>query len=239
MPIVVTSGTNLAHPSMVTSLDGTLHLAWLANSLATHSTIGYAHFAGGTWGAVETVSAGDSLVLSNGDSDQGPSIATDTNNTPYVLFMDGAVLGSNDYVRMRFRTPGGIWSDDTPPGGTGGASNPNATMFAHTPQNYISNSNDAFVFLGHDVNIQFGYQYQLGGAGNSWGAYATLDPRSKTNPGAGDTVEPGTDGSASVRFDPLRDNNSSIIDVLYFDERDNSDASHHHASVYYKAIVIG
>jgi hypothetical protein len=46
-------------------------------------------------------------------------------------------------------------------------------------------------------------------------------------------------GSASVRFDPLRDNNPNIIDVIYYDERDNSDANHHHATVYYKATVIG
>jgi hypothetical protein len=112
-------------------------------------------------------------------------------------------------------------------------------MFAHTPQNYISTTNDNYVFLGHDANYEFGYQYQLGGLGANWGPYATLDPRSATNPGTGDTVEPGTDGSASVRFDPLRDNNTNIIDAIYFDERDNSDTSHHHATVYYKAIVIG
>ena len=239
MPISVTSGTNIVHPSMVTSLDGTLHLTWLANSQAAHSTIGYAHYANGSWSAPETVSAGDALVLANGDSDQGPSIATDTNNTPYVLFMDGTVLGHDDYVRMRYRNTDGTWSDNTPPGGSGGASNPSATMFAHTPQNYISSTNGNYVFLGHDVNFEFGYQYQLGGQGTNWGPFTTLDPRSASNPAPGDTVEPGTDGSASVRFDPLRDNNTNIIDVIYFDERDNSDAPHHHATVYYKAIVIG
>ena len=238
-PAAVVSGTDLAHPSMVTSLDGSLHLAWLANSQATHSTIAYAHFAGGSWSAAETVSAGDAAVLSNGDSDQGPSIATDTNNTPYVLFMDGTVLGADDYVRMRYRTAGGTWSDDTPPGDGGGASNASAKMFAHTPQNYISSTNANYVFLGHDANYEFGYQYQLGGLGSNWGPFATLDPRSASSPGPGDTIEAGTDGSASVRFDPLRDNNPNIIDVIYFDERDNSDASHHHATVYYKAIVIG
>ncbi len=238
MPVIVASGTNLMHPSMVTSLDGALHLAWLANSLATHSTVGYAHYAAGSWSAPETVSAGDSLVLANGDDDQGPSIATDANNTPFVLYMDGSVSGIDDYVRMRYRTAGGTWADDTPPGGSGGASNPTATLFAHTPQNYISSSNGQFVFLGHDANVEFGYQYQLGGVGTSWDPYTTLDPHSATNPASGDTVEPGTDGSASVRFDPLRDNNASLIDVIYYDERDNSDASHHHATLYYKAIVI-
>ena len=105
-PVAVVNGADLAHPSMATSLDGSLHLAWLANSRATHSTIGFSHFTGVSWSAAETVSAGDSSVLSNGNSDQGPSIATDTNNTPYVLFMDGTVAGADDYVRMRYRTAG-------------------------------------------------------------------------------------------------------------------------------------
>jgi chitodextrinase len=238
-PLVVASGSNLMHPSMVTSLDGTLHLVWLANSLATHATIGYAHYAVGAWSAPETVSSGDSIVLANGDDDQGPSVATDASNTPYVLYMDGTVSGADDYVRMRYRAGDGTWTDDTPPGGNGGASNPAGTLFAHTPQDYISSRNAPFVFLGHDVNIEFGYQYQVGGVGTSWAPYTTLDPRSSSSPAPGDTVEPGTDGSASVRFDPLRDNNAGIIDVIYYDERDNADATHHHATVYYKAIVIG
>jgi chitodextrinase len=238
-PTPVAAGTNAMHPSLVTSLDGTLHLAWLDNSLATQPVIKYSHYASGGWSAVESVTTGDSVVLANGDSDQGPSVATDSANRPHVLFMDGTVSGSNDYVRMRFRSTGGVWTDETPPGGIGGASNASATWFAHTPQNYISNTDGEYVFLGHDVNVEFGYQYQLGGVGTNWGVYSTLDPQSKQSPVAGDTCEPGTDGSASIRFDPLRDNNSGIIDVIYFDERDDSDCTHHHARVFYRAIVIG
>jgi hypothetical protein len=237
-PAAVASGTNLMHPSMVTSRDGTLQLAWLDNSLATHARVEYARYNGSSWSTPELVSNGDASVLANNNGDQGPSIAADTSNRPSVLYLDGTPAGSDDYVRMRYRTSGGSWTDNTPPAGAGGASNPNATLFAHTPQNYIAANNDTYVFLGHDVNIQFGYQYQSGGAGSAWGPYTTLDPRSKTNPAPGDTCEPGTDGSASIRFDPLRDNNPGIIDVLYYDERDNSDCSHHHATLYYKAIVI-
>ena len=42
----VATGTDLMHPSMVTSRDGSLHLAWLENSLAAHSTVRYARFDG-------------------------------------------------------------------------------------------------------------------------------------------------------------------------------------------------
>ena len=66
-PVTVFSGTNEMHPSMVTALDGTLQLAWLDNALASHAVIKYARYSLGAWSAAETVSAGDSLVLSNGD----------------------------------------------------------------------------------------------------------------------------------------------------------------------------
>jgi hypothetical protein len=236
-PATLFSGTNEMHPSMVTALDGSLHLAWLDNSLASHSVVKYAHYTAGSWSAVETVSTGDNVVLANGDDDQGPSIATDTLNRPHVLYMDGTVNGSDNYVRMRYRTSAGVWTDNTPPGGAGGASNPAGTWYSHTPQNYISASGDDWVFLGHDVNISpGGYQYQTNGAGNNWSAYATIDPRNSTNTTAG---SPGLDGSASTRFDPLRDNNPGIIDLLYYDENDGTAGYPHHATVYYKAIDLG
>ncbi len=237
-PASIAIGTNIMHPSMVTALDGSFNLAWMNNSLATHSEIDYSKYTGGSWSIPEQVTLGDSNVLNNGDSDQGPGLTVDTSGRPIVVFMDGTPNGT-DYVRMRYRDANGLWTDNTPPGGSGGASNPNGTWFAHTPQNYTSSSNANFVFLGHDINVQFGYQYQLGGLGASWGAYATLDPQSKTAPSSGDTCEPGTDGSASIRFDPSRDNNPNVIDVVYFDEQDDSDCAHHHARVMYKAVAIG
>src|SRR4029077_11356373 len=54
------NGTNQFQPSMVTALDGTNHLTWCNNCLAVHPNIKYAKFSSGAWGAVETVSSGDS-----------------------------------------------------------------------------------------------------------------------------------------------------------------------------------
>jgi hypothetical protein len=232
-PMVIFSGPDEMHPSLVTSVDGTIHAAWLDNSLASHATIKYSKYSGGIWSAAETVASG--TVLANGDDDQGPSIATDLNSVPHVLYMDGTVNGGDNYVRMRYRAPGGVWMDNTPPG-YAGPSSAGGTWYAHTPQNYISNAGDDYVFLGHDVNISpGGYQYKVGGAGNIWSTYQTLDPRNENNtlPGA-----PGLDGSASIRFDPLRDNNPGIIDVIYYDENDGTAGYSHHATVYYKAIII-
>jgi hypothetical protein len=229
------NGTNQFQPSMVTALDGTLHLTWCSNCLAAHPNIKYAKFSSGAWGAVETVNSGDSNVLGDADHDQIPAIATDLSSRPHVLYLDGTVNGSDNYVRMRYRTSDGTWTDNTPPG-ISGPSNPNGTWYCHTPTNYISSNNDIYVFLGHDRNISPGpYQYQIGGAGNNWSAVNQLDPRNQTNTTAG---APGLDGSASVRFDPLRDNNTGIIDVIYYDESDGTVGYSHHATVYYKALDL-
>jgi hypothetical protein len=229
------SGTNECNPSMVTALDGTIHLVWLDNSIATHATVRYAKYSG-SWGPIETPSIGDSLVLAQGDDDQGPSIATDLNNLPHVLYLDGTVNGTDNDVRLKYRAAEGVWTDNTPSGARG-ASNPNGTWYAHTPQNFISNVGDEYVFLGHDVNISPApYQYQLGGAGNNWSAVFQMDPRNGTNTTAG---APGIDGTANARFDPLRDNNPRIIDVLYYDENDGTEGYPHHATIYYKAVDIG
>jgi hypothetical protein len=232
-PSVVSSGSNAMHPTIVTAVDGSIHAAWLDNSLAAHAVLKYAKYSGGSWSTAETVASG--TVLANGNDDQGPSLVTDLNSVPYVLYMDGTVSGSDNYVRLRYRS-GGAWIDDTPTG-VGGSSNPNGIWYAHTPQNYFSQAGDLYVFLGHDVNMSpGGYQYQVGGAGNSWSSYFLLDPRNQNNTAAG---EPGLDGSASTRFDPLRDNNPNIIDLIYYDENDGTSGYPHHATVHYKALEIG
>jgi hypothetical protein len=236
-PVTIFSGTNEMQPALATARDGTIHLAWIDNSLATHAVIKYAHYVSGSWSAVETVSAGDNNVLSNGDHDQMPAVATDLNNLPHVIYNDGTVNGSDNYIRLRYRTAGGVWTDNTPPGTAGGASSSSGTWYNHTSQNYISSTGDEFVFLGHDINVSPGvYSYQVGGPGNTWSPANQLDPRNKNNVTAG---APGLDGSASIRWDPLRDNNPGIIDVLYYDENDGTAGYDHHATVYYKAIVIG
>jgi hypothetical protein len=230
----VASGTDLTHPSMVTALDGSIHAAWLASSYATHAVVQYAHYTG-TWSAAESVDTGGN-VLGNGDNDQGPSIATDLSSLPHVLYLVGTVNGADNDVRLRYRTAGGVWTDDSPPSSAGGASSASGTWYTHTPQNYISTSGDDYVFLGHDVNISPAvFEYQLGGVGNTWHAATQVDPRNQTNTTAGGV---GIDGSASVRFDPLQDNNPAIIDLLYYDENDGTANYDHHATLYYKAIVI-
>jgi chitodextrinase/sulfur relay (sulfurtransferase) DsrF/TusC family protein len=236
-PITVATGNNIMHPSLVTSLDGALHLSWLSESISTHSNVKYSKSTStGIWSAAETVNSGDALVLSNTNLDQGPSIATDRNNLPHVLYLDGTSNGSDNYVRMRYRNSAGVWTDNTPPGTSGGASNPNGNWYTHAPQCYIGQTGDVWVFLGHDTQISAGgYERQVGGPGNLWSAYSPLDPRNQTNTTAG---APGLDGSASIRFDPLRDNNPGIIDVLIFDENDGTAGYDHHATVYYKAIIL-
>ena len=232
----IASGTNQAHPSMVTSVDGALHLAWIDSSQSS-SGIKYSKCTtcstSPNWITAESVATG---VLVNGDNDQGPSIATDSGSLPYVLYLVGTVSGNDNYVRVKYRTSGGTWTDNTPPSSSGGASSSSGTWYTHTPGIYLDSGGDIFVFLGHDVNISPGvYEEQMGGVGNNWGAAVQVDPRNSTNTTAG---LPGLDGSASVRFDPLRDNNTGLIDLLYYDESDGTSGYAHHATLYYKAFAI-
>jgi chitodextrinase len=235
-PATIFAGPNQMQPSLTTAPDGTIHLAWLDNALATSPTIRYARSANGAWGTVETVSAGDTAVLSNAAGDQVPSVATDANGRPYVCYLDGSANGPNNYVRVRYRAAGGVWTDDSPPGTAGGAPKSSGTLFAHAPHVYVSQAGGTFVFLGHDVLVSpGGYSYQVGGPAASWSPYATLDPRNKNNTTAGYV---GLDGSVSTRYDPLRDNNPGIVDLVYYDEADGTPGYPHHATVFYKAVQL-
>jgi chitodextrinase len=64
---------------------------------------------------------------------------------------------------------------------------------------------DIYAVPGHNGNLNFGYQYEHGGAGQGWSSFATLD--STRN-----------DGSPSVRWDPARETDSRVIDAIYFNE---------------------
>ena len=130
----------------------------------------------------------DSSALNNNSLDQSPAIALDASGRPYVLY-----LSTSDYVRIKYRSAPGAWV----------ANDPTPNLYAHTPTIYMR-SNDLYAFLGHDANIHPGYQYQLSGA--PWSPYAVLDPVGSP------------DGSASTRWDPMRDYNPGVIDLLYFDE---------------------
>ena len=186
------------HPSLVTSLDGTLHAAWLDNSLAAHAAVGYSHQSGGSWSAPSS-SARRHARPQQHERRSGPSIATDPSNRPHVLYMDETSNGSDDYVRLRYRV-NGSWVDNTPPGGAGGPSNPAGTLYAHTPQNYVSSAGDDFVFLGHDSVISpGGYQYQPGGPGSNWSPYTRLDPRDRSNTTGGAPGPTAQPRSASIR----------------------------------------
>ena len=106
-------------------------------------------------------------------------------------------------VRIRYRTTSGSWVLDTLP----------ANLFTHAPQIY-GQGNDIYAFLGHDNQIRLGYQYHL--SGQPWAPYIPFT-----------TTADGTlDGSASVRWDPPRDNNPNVIDAAFFDENKHDDANY-------------
>jgi Big-like domain-containing protein len=205
---LATTGSPI-HPQLAADAAGTLYLAWLQDGASP--SIHYRSLpASGTWGPDETVAGSD--VLSNSNSDQGPSIVVTASGVPTVLFVSASrtVVGSANYGTVRIRSrSGGTWTENTVP-----------SLLSHTPQIYAQND-DLYAFLGHDTNIHFGYAWQP--AGGSWSPYTVLYSSS--------TV----DGSASIRWDPQRETNANVVDVAFYDEDVNDDKSYR-PRVYYVGV---
>jgi chitodextrinase len=213
-PVAVATGTPV-HPELALGTDGVMRLAWLDD--ASQPSIRYAERPpGGAWGAPQTVAS--SGVLSNSDSDQGPSIVVTPSGIPYVGWV-GDVPGVPTTsglpfspVRVSYR-PAGSWVADNPP----------TDIYTHTPQIY-GHGNDMYVFLGHDDQIRYGYLYHL--SGQPWSSYM---PLTSTSDGT-------LDGSANVRWDPLRETNAGVIDTTFFDE-DRLDNQTYLPELYYMAVL--
>jgi hypothetical protein len=98
-------------------------------------------------------------------------------------------------------------------------------LYAHTPQVYGAGQ-DVYAFLGHDDRIRFGFAYHLDG--RPWSAYIPLTTE----------AEGKLDGSASIRWDPLRETNANVIDTAFFDE-DRLGNSTWLPELYYMAVLPG
>jgi chitodextrinase len=211
MPVALSTGGSPLHPQLAADASGAFYLSWLADG--TSPAIDYKRRdPNGTWGATEVVASSD--VLSNSNSDQGPSIVVTSAGVPYVLYVSAKRTWTNgaDYgaIQVKYRTGSG-WTFDPVP----------TDILTHTPQIYAQ-GNDIYAFLGHDTSIHFGYAYHLAGA--SWSPYTVLY--------SGNTV----DGSASIRWDPQRETNANVIDAAFFDE-DSLDDKSFYAQAYYMAVL--
>jgi hypothetical protein len=142
------------------------------------------------------------------NNDQGPSLVVTGSGTVYVLYVSD-LPGSS--VRVRHDATAGWPLDPTP-----------TNLNTHTPQIY-GGGEDIYVFLGHDADINFGYIWHP--FGQPWAPYTKL------------TTEE-DDGSASVRWDPVRETNAGVIDTTFFDEDSLGDDSFI-PEVYYMAVLPG
>jgi hypothetical protein len=187
-PVTIATGTKPIHPSLAFDNSGNLHVAWMDDACSTCGSIKYMkRDAAGTWSAVETAAGTD--VLNNANADQGTSIVVTSTGRVCVNYLSAA---PGSAVRVTCRTSTGTWNADPLP----------TNIYAHTPQLY-SRNDDLYVFLGHDVDINYGYTFRA--AGQPWSPYKKL-------------LLEAHDGSASTRWDPRRDNNPNVIDTAFFDE---------------------
>jgi hypothetical protein len=216
-PAVVARGRSPMHVQLATDAAWNIHATWLDDPLSESgsSAVMYARqLASGAWGAPQVVDHGSPNVLSNATDDQGPSIVATASGIPYVLYLRGTTDNagkaiSTAVVRL---LRGGHWLDDSPPSTGYG--------ITHSPQLY-SRRNDIYLFLGHDVNIHWGYLVQR--AGQRWSPYRLLDAASAM------------DGSVSVRWDPARDANPGVIDAVHHSEDERGDGSYL-PQLYYQAV---
>jgi hypothetical protein len=205
-PETVATGTEPIHPQLAAEADGDLQVVWLEQGPTPR--VRWAERSAGAWSTPETVAAD---VLGNTNLDQGPSIVLDSSSHPRVVFLS-CCAPSTTYVQVMVRTGSG-WVPDTLP----------YDLYAHTPQIY-GRGDDAYVFLGHDEQIRFGYAYHL--SGETWSAYTPLTS----------LAEGELDGSASARWDPLHETDPNIIDVAFFDEDKNGDQTWL-PELYYMAVL--
>jgi hypothetical protein len=211
----VSTGTLPIHPALAMDSTNAVDLTWVDNSCnlnggcngttSPSSIVKYAQRTpAGVWQTPEVVASGSGAVNNNIYLDQSPNIIADSNNVPYVIYIDG----TNDHMHIAHRTGTNTWVDDSPaPASYAG--------YVHDPTIY-SQGTDIYAIPGHNGNINYGFQYQLGGAGNTWSPFVLLDSTEN-------------DGSASVRWDPFRETDSRVIDTIYFNENSPT-------TLYYMAI---
>jgi hypothetical protein len=197
-PVTIATGAAPIHPQLAADSSGGLSLAWLDQG--TPSIMYARKPPGGSWGSPEVVD--DTEVRANDTLDQGPSVVV-AGGIPSVLYID-----NNDFVQVQRRIMG-TWEDWSP-----------SSLYAHTPQIY-QRGKGLYAFLGHDIDIHYGYARRL--AGQSTWTYSALTGNKFGTP----------DGSASVRWDPLHETNSHVIDTTFFDENFSGDFD---PRLYYMAV---
>ncbi len=206
------------HPSLSFDRRGR-HMAWLDNADPPGTAIRYARRdADGTWTGVETVAESD--VLTNGFSDQSPSLAVDGTDRPVVLYLDGTGHNDTDFIRTRVRTDSGWTADD-----------PQPDVDTHTPGLHMR-GDDLLVPEGHDIpGIDPAYISRAAGD-SGWSAERVLAA----------AVPAGSrqyDGSANSRFDPAYDTDCNVVDAVFFDESsDTRSPGKFVPDLYYAAIRL-
>jgi hypothetical protein len=200
------------HPSLAFDASGRALLSWLSAPY-DDAGIRYASRApDGTWSKPETV-AGGTDVLTNSTSDQGPSLAYDSEGRPVVLWLDRL-----DFVRVAVRSDRG-WTRADPP-----------LVFSHSPALYVRGE-ERLAFLGHDALTHPAYLSQATDAAQ-WSSVGVFPP-----PPSVDGFY-AYDGSASPRFDPLFDPDCRIVDVAFFAEYSYQAGRIGKPDLYYAAVTL-
>jgi len=182
-PIQLSNSSNAYHPSLTFDRSGVLHLAY--NDINLQIVFYRQLPSGGTWTAQETVAT----AIHPNTADQGPSIAVDSSNRPWVAYLIGGTVAFG----LKRRDTANSWT----------SVNPGPDETGHSPAIYFDTSDNGYTFIGHDLNIIQPFVKVHNAATGVWGSYTQLANDAQTR-----------DGSASPRFDAIWPGSITDIDSL-------------------------
>lgn len=243
---ISTGETSPIHHSLAVDYNGDLHLAWFSQESNRKMRYAKRTQSTGTWAATETAADNTGLSAENGvadhsNLDQCGSIVVDRSNQPWIMYLGNPGTNADDpagnLVRIRKRI-GGTWTSDHPTR-TGFAG-----VHAHTPHLYMQ-GDDPYAFVAHQDAPELwpGYAVKRAGAwrpGDAEGVTFLFDGSAyisgtRTSTGAVGSAGSTLDGSAAVRYDPHRDIEPKLADVLFWDENFNG-AGTNNGMLYYSAV---
>jgi hypothetical protein len=200
---VDTSGS-ASHPSVAVSpADNSLTVTWISEAVTPARILGRLRDAGGTWGAVETVSTGSVWTSRSAgmNIDQGPGLVSDKTGKRYLTYIEpwdsSGFHGRTHWVTGVRSGSSIVWTDQQTP------------YYSHDPAPAVNSANETFL-IGHGneaFDLHHNMYYRQITPNGGWGPEVLL-----ASPPTGGTF----DVSPSVKWAAVGWNRPDAIEFLIF-----------------------
>jgi hypothetical protein len=189
------------HPALAISpVDGSITVAWISEADNVPKILARSK-SGGSWGAVETVSAATPWTSTQGgiNIDQGPSLIIDNKGTKHLAYIEN-YDNTGDYGRIRYASNSGAgWSDTA------------LAAYTHDPAVAVNSLGEVYI-IGHGHAHNAGCTSNLDmcvikkNAGNTWDNPAIFAQHSPNN---------SFDTSPSVKWSVVGYNRPETIEFIF------------------------